>query len=177
MNVYVGSKNPVKVNAVREVIADYPMLRECDVFGIDADSGVSEQPRNLDETLMGAMNRAKRAFMRESYSFGIESGLMVVPYTKTGKMDLTACAIYDGQEFHLGLSSAFEFPIEVTRMIHENGIDANEAFFRCGLTADRKVGSSEGGIGLLTKGRVTRSDYTKQAIRMALIHLENRELY
>jgi len=41
-------------------------------------------------------------------------------------------------------------------LIHKEGIDANEAFYRCGLTSDRKIGSSQGAIGLLTKGRISR---------------------
>ena len=85
--------------------------------------------------------------------------------------------IYDGENYHLGLSCAFEFPPKVTQMIYEQDIDANEAFYRCGLTTDRKIGSSEGAIGLLTRGRISRKDYTKQAIQMALIHLENKELF
>ena len=54
----------------------------------------------------------------------------------------------------------WQFPIKVTQMIHEQGIDANEAFYLCGLTPNRKIGSSEGAIGMLTKGRINRKDYT-----------------
>jgi non-canonical (house-cleaning) NTP pyrophosphatase len=40
-----------------------------------------------------------------------------------------------------------------------------------------KVGSAEGAVGLLTKGRITRLDYIKQSIVMAMIHLENAKFY
>lgn len=177
MIINVASKNPVKVEAVRETLREYKDLAQYKVVGIETNSGVSEQPKSLDETVQGAINRAKAAYKKCVYSFGIESGLMGVPQTKTGNMDFCACAIYDGKNFHLGLSCAFEFPTKVTQMIHEQGIDANEAFYRCGLTTDRKIGSSEGAIGMLTRGRMSRKDYTKQAIQMALIHLENKDLY
>src|SRR3989344_1111962 len=177
MRINVASKNPVKVEAVKEVLQNYPDLVNCDVLGIETHSGVSKQPKSLEETIQGAINRAIAVFDGCVYSLGIESGLMIVPQTKTGSMDFCACAIYDGKNYHLGLSCAFEFPTKVTQMIHEQGIDANEAFYRCGLTIDRMIGSSEGAIGMLTKGRMNRKDYTKQAIQMALIHLENRELY
>ena len=177
MKINVASKNPVKVEAVREVLNIYPNLANYEVVGIETNSGVSKQPKPLEETVQGAINRAMAVFNSCVYSFGIESGLMIVPQTKTGSMDFCACAIYDGKNYHLGLSCAFEFPTKVTQMIHEQGIDANEAFYRCGLTIDRMIGSSEGAIGMLTKGRMNRKDYTKQAIQMALIHLENRELY
>lgn len=177
MKINVASKNPVKVEAVREILVDYPDFRDYDVCGIETNSGVSEQPKSLEETVQGAINRARAVFNGSVYSFGIESGLMLVPQTKTGSMDFCACAIYDGDNYNLGLSCAFEFPTKVTQMIHDDGIDANEAFYRLGLTTNKKIGSSEGAIGMLTKGRMSRKDYTKQAIQMALIHLENRKLY
>lgn len=177
MKINVASINPVKVESVKEIIKSYDFLKRAEVEGLNINSGVSEQPRSLEETVQGAINRARLVFNNCTYSFGIESGLMHVPQTKTGNMDFCVCAIYDGVDYHLGLSCAFEFPIKVTQMIHELGIDANEAFYRCGLTQDKKIGSSDGAIGMLTKGRITRKDYTKQAIQMALIHLENSYLY
>ena len=177
MKINIASKNSVKVDALREVLKNYPDLTNYKVIPLETNSGVSEQPKSLEETVQGAINRAKAVFHDCVYSFGIESGLMSVPQTKTGSMDFCACVIYDGENYHLGLSCAFEFPPKVTQMIYEQDIDANEAFYRCGLTTDRKIGSSEGAIGLLTRGRISRKDYTKQAIQMALIHLENKELF
>ncbi len=177
MRINVASKNPVKVEAVKEVLNSYPDLASYEIVGIQTNSGVSEQPKSLEETVQGAVNRATVVYNGCVYSFGIESGLMQVPQTKTGSMDFCACAIYDGKNYHLGLSCAFEFPTKVTQMIHKEGIDANEAFYRLRLTANKKIGSYEGAIGMLTKGRISRKEYTKQAIQMALIHLENKELY
>lgn len=178
MKINVASKNPVKVEAVKEVLNSYSNLADYEIVGVEVNSGVSEQPKSLEETVQGAINRAMAVFNDCCiYSFGIESGLMKVPQTKTGNMDFCVCAIYDGVRHHLGLSCAFEFPIKLNQMIHELGIDANEAVYRCGLTRDKKIGSSEGIIGTLTKGRMTRKDYTKQAVQMALIHLENKSLY
>lgn len=177
MKINIASKNPVKVEAVKEAIESYDFLKKAEVEGLKVNSGVSEQPKSLDETISGAINRAKLAFKNCAYSFGIESGLMSVPQTKTGSMDFCVCAIYDGKQHHLGLSCAFEFPPRVTKMIHELNIDTNEAFYRCGLTQDKKIGYSEGAIGILTGGRITRKAHAKQAVQMALIHMENSHLY
>lgn len=177
MKINIASKNPVKVEAVKETIKSYDFLNKAEVEVLKVNSGVSEQPKSLEETIQGAINRAGLAFNDCTYSFSIESGLMSVPQTKTGSMDFCVCAIYDGKQYHLGLSCALEFPVKVTKMIHELGIDANEAFYRCGLTRDKKIGCSEGAIGMLTKGRITRKDHAKQAIQMALVHLENSHLY
>ncbi len=177
MKITVSSKNPSKVEAVREILNEYKDFYNCEVIGVESKSDVSEQPKSIDETIQGAINRAKNCFKDCDYSVGIESGLMKVPNTKTGYMDVSCCAIFDGKQIHLGLSSAFEYPIKATKLVFEEGLDINQAFHKTGLTKNTKLGSSEGAIGLLTKGRLVRKEYTKQAIRTAMIHLENPELY
>ena len=52
------------------------------------------------------------------------------------------------------------------------GLDMTEASVKAGLSDNSDLGAKEGLIGIVTKGRLTRKDYTKQAIRTALIHLE-----
>ncbi len=177
MKVNVGSTNEVKVKAVIETIKDYNLFINSEVNSVNVKSEVSEQPISLDETIKGAMNRAKNAFQNCDYSLGIESGLMKVPNTKTGYMDVCVCAIFDGKNFHIGLSSAFEYPTNVVKFIFEEGMDATQAFNKIGLTKNPKIGSSEGAIGILTKGRLIRKEFTKQAIVNALIHLEFPELF
>lgn len=173
LNIKVGSQNKVKVGAVVEIIRDYPHLKDAEIEGVEADSEVSAQPKSLEETVRGAMNRAKNAFTNCDYGIGIESGLMEVPGAKSGYMDVCVCAIYDGREFHLGLSSAWEFPDKrVMDLILREGLDMSQAINKAGLTKNPRIGTEEGAIGILTKGRVDRKEYTKQALRTALIHLE-----
>ena len=172
MKIKVGSSNKIKIAAVQEMLQDYPHLKAAAVFAVEIQSGVADQPKSLEETIRGAMNRAKGAFQDCKYSFGIESGLMAVPNTKTGFMDVCVCAIFDGEEYHLGLSSAWEAPKQVMHHMIAEGLDMNQAVFKAGLTDNPKIGSAEGLIGIMTKGRLTRKEYTKEAIRTALIHLE-----
>lgn len=88
MKVIVASKNPIKIEAVKEIIKEYKDLANFQVEGIEANSGVSKQPKSLEETVRGAINRAITVFNNNYiYRFGIESGLMIVPQTKTGSMD------------------------------------------------------------------------------------------
>lgn len=174
MKIKVGSKNKVKVEAVKEALNDYNQFTQAEVEGLSADSGVSDQPKSLEETIEGAINRARNAFQDCDLSIGLESGLMPVPKSKTGYMDFCACAIYDGQNFHLGLSSAWEFPKkEILDDILNNNLDMSQAINKAGLTTNPDIGSEEGAIGILTKGRLNRKAYTKQAIITALIHLDN----
>ena len=62
MRIHVGSTNEVKVGAVREVSAEYPCIAGAEIVGVEAASGVADQPKTLDETIRGAINRAKAAF-------------------------------------------------------------------------------------------------------------------
>ena len=172
MKIIVGSKNKIKVEAVKEVLENYPHLSGAEVIEIEVPSEVADQPKSLEETVGGAMNRAKNAFDNCDYSFGLESGLMAVPNTKSGFMDVCVCAIYDGEEFHLGLSSAWEAPRAVTSHMIDGGLDMTQAALKAGYSSNPNLGSAEGLVGVMTKGRLTRKEYTKQSVITALIHLD-----
>ena len=175
MRVGVGSKNGTKVRAVAEVLLDYPMFAGAEVVSVDVDVEQFGHPKNLEETVAGAIDRAKRSFAGHAYGFGIEGGLMAVPYTKSGHMEVAACAIYDGMRVHLGLSPAYEWPKSVIESILHGGLDGSQAMKAAGLTLREKVGEHEGFVGVFTRGRTNRTEYNKAAVVMALMQLENPE--
>jgi len=177
MFINIGTKNLVKIDALKEIISDYDFLKSASVRSLNVDSLVSEQPLSLEETIKGAKNRAIHAFSNCAYSFGLESGIRKVFSTKSSYMDVTVCAIYDGSDYHLGLSSSFEYPKKVIDLVLQHGLDISQAFKKLNYTSKDNLGACEGVIGILTKGRLNRKDYTKQAIMTALIHLENKEKY
>ncbi len=173
MKIIVGSTNPSKVEAVREVLKQYSFLGKPEIVGVDVSSGVSSQPRTMEEIVQGAMNRAKNAYNHTNcdYSVGLESGLNKFPLV--GYLELTACVFHDGKKLYPGLSPAFPIPETVASLVLEQGLNLSQASYRAGLTTNPELGKSEGIIGVLTKNRVTRFDYTKYAIMMALIGIEN----
>jgi inosine/xanthosine triphosphatase len=178
MKLNVGSKNQVKIAAVQEAVLLYPeQFSNPEVIPVEVAIEEFGHPKSLEETIKGAMDRAKAAFGDCSYSFGIEGGLMAVPYTKTGFMEVGVCAIYDGKDFHLGLSSAFEWPKKVFDLIVNKGLDGSQAAREAGLTTHEKIGATERIISLLTKGKANRKDKTKDSVIMALTHLLNPELF
>ena len=97
MKIKIASQNQVKVEALKEILQDYPHLRNAEVIAVGVSSEVNNQPKSLEETIKGAINRSRNAYSSCNYSFGIESGLMAVPHTKTGYMDVCVCAIFDGK--------------------------------------------------------------------------------
>ncbi len=174
MRISVGSKNPVKIAAVKELLPDYGW--DATVIPMDVSSEISDQPTTLEETIQGAENRAKNAFVDVEYSVGIESGIMPCSQVPTGYLDMCACVIYDGKQFFHGISSLFEYPPKIIELIHQ-GREVSDAFHELGLANGERLGNQQGAIGLLTKGRVKRKEYTQQAIRTAFIRLENPSLY
>lgn len=173
MKIVVGSKNPAKVEAVREILQDYPHLKDAEVEGIEVASGVPEQPRSIEEMTQGAVNRARAAFGDCEYSIGLESGIMKIPHTKSGYLEGCVAVIFDGTDHHLGLSSGFESPdTEIVRLVIEEGYDFATAANMTGITNDPAIGKNQGVIGILTKGRLDRKAYTKEALRTALIHID-----
>ncbi len=173
MKINVGSNNKVKVDALKELTQDYSILNDADISPVSVKSNVSEQPKTMAETIQGAINRARNAFDNCSLSFGIEGGITQIPNTKSGYMNFCACAIFDGNEIHLGISSGFEIPKQIVNHIFEKDSCLGKAYNELGLSKKYDLGSDEGAVGLHTKVRVNRKEYTKQAIIMALIHLDN----
>jgi len=174
MKIGVGSNNKTKINAVAELLLGYPMFESATVVGVDVQIERFGHPKSLEETVAGAVNRAKQAYRNNDYGFGIESGLMVVPQTKSGYMEAAVCVIYDGEQIHMGISQAYEWPKKILDKILE-GMDGSQAMKAAGLTQHEKLGEHEGFVGIFTKGRINRTEYNKAAVVMALMHLENPE--
>lgn len=180
MVIAIGSTNKVKVQAVEEILKEYPEFAAAKVVSVSTQSGVSEQPLSLEETILGAKNRAKNAFEASQpcrYGFGIEGGLCPSPGTRTGFMALNICAIFDGTHHYVGFTPGFEVPPEILKFVLNQKMDLSQACFHSGITSKEKVGASEGLIGILTKGRTDRKRYMKECIAMALVQIENSLWY
>lgn len=164
MKITVGSKNPVKIAAVKDFFSE---KFDCLVEGVSADSEVSDQPKDLEETIFGAKNRAKNAFS-EGLSVGIESGVIPAPGTNSGYFNLCVCAIFDGKNFFFGTTPGFEYEQRIIDAVHE-GLEVSDAFSHAGYDKGR-LGDGQGAIGLYTKGEMPRKEYTELALMMAWIH-------
>ncbi|MBI4140823.1 DUF84 family protein, partial [Candidatus Woesearchaeota archaeon] len=101
MKINIGSQNPNKINAVKEVWQEYA-LGNAEIKSVIVASEVPAQPISLNEMIQGATNRAKNAFDNCNLSIGIESGLMPAEGTITGYLGACCCAIYDGKEVYIG---------------------------------------------------------------------------
>jgi len=177
MRVTVGSANKTKVDAVRAAMKEYEQFADAEVVALPVQIDEFGHPKNLEDVVAGAMDRAKQAFQECQYSVGIEGGLMTVPQTKTGFMEVAVCAIYDGAQYYLGLSPACEWPKAALHGILHKGLDGSQALRDAGFTDHPKLGTDNGLIAMLTNGRMDRTAYNKIAVQMALIQLLHPDYY
>lgn len=173
MLVVVGSKNPVKVKATQNILEK--IYENVEVIGIDVDSEVPDQPFGKEETIQGAINRAKNAYSYDfNLSIGIESGLMKIPNSITGYIDLQWCAIFDGDNITLGVSAGFEYPPKVVEEVLE-GKEVGDVMDK--ITGIENLGQKTGAVSYLSKGMLDRTENTEQCVLTAMIPRMNEKIY
>ena len=175
--VAVGSENPVKVTAVRAVFSR--IFSAVNVFAVKVNSGVPPQPFNED-TVRGAVNRAKEALRRchADFGVGIEAGLFSMPKAKlrTGFVDVQWCAIADSEgRISLGCGPGFEHPPAVIERVLREGVEIERAFEA--LTGEKNIGERAGAVGFLSKNLTNRREITEMCVLMALIPMLNKQWY
>ena len=173
MKVVVGSKNPVKLKATENILNQ--IYSQVEVEAKHADSEVPDQPIGLETTINGAINRAKNVFSTEfDLSVGIESGLLEVPHSITGYLDIQWCAIFDGEKITLGVSAGFEYPPLIIEKVME-GMEVGDVMDQ--VTGVDRLGEKKGAVSYLSNGLLDRTGNTEQCVLMAMIPRMNQKLY
>lgn len=176
MKIAVGSTNPTKVKAVENVMRR--IYGDVEVFGVEVQSGVSDQPIGIEEIVSGATNRARRALEenKADLGVGIEAGIYPFPGTLTGYLDVQVCAIASPDGLvTLGHGPGFEYPPLVIRRIISESVEAGVAMGE--LVNDLELKKKIGAIGVLSKGLLTRRELNEIAVLMAMIPRLNPELF
>ncbi len=172
MKIAIGSKNPVKIAAVRDgLIEAFPYA---EFVAVEASSGVSDQPIGDGETTKGAINRAQNALkeLNADLGVGLEGG---VKETEHGMMGTVWCAIVDKYgKVSLGGGLNYHIPWEVERMI-KNGIELGKAMDI--LSKQENTKHKEGSIGILTKGLIDRKKGYESLVRLAAAKHVSPEFY
>ncbi|SIS52438.1 DUF84 family protein [Salimicrobium flavidum] len=147
MKIYVGSLNPSKLTAVTDA---FP---EDTVVEMDVDSKVSSQPFSDEETLEGAIHRARECAMAQKADLGIglEGGVMEIDD------DLYLCnwgALVDQQEnIYTAAGARIPLPDEVHEQMNK-GLELGEVMEK--YTQKNDVRKQEGAIGIFTNGNMNR---------------------
>ncbi len=165
MRVVVGSKNPVKIEAVKEAFEQF-YTTKIEVVGSQVNSGVPEQPWGEEETIRGARNRAQESLTMNGvdYGVGLEGGVMELE----GKLFECAWVVIkdcNGKE-GVGGGLYFELPDLVATKIRQGG---ELGPIMDELTKEKDVKKKGGAIGIFTKGKLTRKQAYVHLVLQALV--------
>lgn len=172
MRIALGSCSASKVRAARAVLGR--AFPGAEITPVDVGSAVDPQPTNDDETIRGALHRAREARDRSGADLGvgIEGG---IHRDRRGVWVSAWVAIVDaaGRE---GLGSGLRF--RLPEWMARRALSGEEL----GAIVDACVGRPEahetwGAIGLLTAGLVDRQAALEQAIAAALPPFLRASLY
>ena len=172
--VIVASTNPSKIRAVEKGFSDLFPDVTFSFRGIDAPSDVRSQPMSEEETLHGAFNRMEFAHHHSPharYWVGIEGGCAF----EAGEVAVFAWVVVrSGPRTAKARTGSFYLPPEMVRRVGK-GVELGEVCDELFHRQDSK--RNLGAIGLLTGGRMKRSDYYRHAVILALIPFHERRLY
>lgn len=163
MKIAIGSTNPVKVRAARNVLKKiYPRAR---FVSLDAPSDVPAQPRGDAETRRGAVNRARAARKNADADLGIglEGGIVENEF---GTFTCAWCALVDRDgKIGVGGSANMWLPESVAARVRAGAElgDAMDAF--AGI---KNVKSKMGAIGVLTRGLTNRQAAYEFIVKLAV---------
>ena len=171
MKVLVGTKNPVKIEAVKDAFTKF--FPSFEVISKDAHPDRLAQPFD-DEVFKGAYDRACALSKGDiaDYYVGIEGGIITL--YNTSFLTSVVCIINNDGKIGFGIGPCVSMP--------QSFVDEMHSGIELGIIADRLSGKynmkQQGGITeILTKGVTQRKDPTTQAVLRALVPFVNKELY
>jgi inosine/xanthosine triphosphatase len=175
MIIFVGSKNPVKINSV--INAGSEAWPELQVIGIDVPSEISEQPMTDEETRQGATNRSRTVFKEGLKTLSIQQisssvvlgvGLEGGVFKKdNNELWSTVWATVTDKDGNLYESNGARF--KVPEIISKRILAGEEmgpimgSFF-----SDPNLKQKQGAIGAITKGFIDRTEEYTIIVKLAL---------
>jgi inosine/xanthosine triphosphatase len=169
MRVFVGSANPIKINATRAVMEK--IFDDVVVEDRHVDPAVPKEPWE-GEVLKGAVNRARKALQEGDLGVGIEAGIYRFD---DGLYDIQVCAIIDkrGVITHgQGMGFRYPPPIEDLLLKDMSVSEACEVLFK-----EKGEGRRGGAVGILSNGLMKRQQLTEQAVLAAMIPRIRKDIY
>lgn len=166
-SIAVGSTNPVKIAAARGVLSR--LVPDAEIRGVAVASTVADQPVGDDETIRGAIARARAA--REAadaqLGIGIEGGVVELAGGGMRTCAWAAVVAADGR-VGVGGSLAMPLPDRVAAWVRE-GMELGHAMDR--LVAETGTKHGKGASGILTAGLVDRRAAYETILAYALAPL------
>ncbi|MBU4452827.1 inosine/xanthosine triphosphatase [Patescibacteria group bacterium] len=172
--VIIASKNPVKIQAVKNGFEKMFSTQKFEFVGVSVSSDVADQPSTNDETYQGAKNRAHNAFSEvkdADFYVGIEGG---IEYIENEMEAFAWVFIQSAGRCGKARTGTFFLPKQVVELIRE-GKELGEADDIVFKRNNSKQGN--GAVGILTGDVIDRTKYYVEAVILALIPFKNVDLY
>lgn len=162
MKIGVGTLNPAKLDAVKRYAAEAGLTAE--VAGYTVPTGVSAMPMSDHETRLGAMNRARAILEADpgaDFGIGLEGGVSMLD-EQMFLVNWGAAADRSGRVITAGGAR-----IVLPKVLSEGILGGRELGDVVDDYVHQKDVHQHGGtIGILTDGRVTRSDMFLDILRL-----------
>lgn len=174
MKIAIGTLNKAKNTAVENIIK--LIWKDAEFISLETDSGISNQPKNDEEAIKGAINRAKYALDKTDADYGI--GLEGTVHTNSHGMFLhgwTAIINKDGV-IGLGQSASIELPGNIVHRIN-SGEELGPIMQELMKDNENKIRHKEVAGGILTQGLYIRIKEFEDATRCALAKFVSPEWY
>ena len=174
MKIAVGSKNPVKREAVHLAFSLVWPEELFEVEGVDVPSGVSDQPMSDEESIRGARNRAIAALEMTTaeYGVGLEGGLHRIGdyHFDSGWIVVRNRSGDEG----IGSTAKIMTPQKMLALVAA-GMEVGEACDRLfGVVNSRQA---EGHFGLMTHNAITRTQAYRDGVIVALSRFVHPHLF
>ncbi|MBO3842125.1 MAG: inosine/xanthosine triphosphatase [Candidatus Brockarchaeota archaeon] len=172
IRIAIGSKNPVKVKAVENVMRKIYGDVEIISFGVPTD--VSHTPLSDEECMKGAIKRAKDAIelAKADLGVGMEGGIV----KRLDRYFLTGwCVVIDKNgELAIGHGGGIELPKKIVEKVFGGE--------ELGNVMDKILGIKEtkrkmGAVGILTDGMIDRQEAWEKTLIYAMARKLKPELY
>ncbi len=173
--VIIASKNPVKIQAVKNGFGKMFPHQKFEFVGVSVPSNVADQPLSSDETFLGARNRANNASNEvgdANFYIGIEGGIEHFE----NEMEVFAWVYIKSSDGKYGKArtGTFFLPKQIVELV-KNGKELGDADDIVFKRYNSKQGN--GAVGILTKNVIDRTKYYTEAVILALIPFKNADLY
>lgn len=166
---YIASESPVKHAAVSRAFRK--VGRPVKLVSAPQSSGVNEQPKSLDETYEGAVNRHESLVRSigdaaEGFLVTIESGIFT-PRAEHNYFGTTTLIVEKNGERHVGIDVDVEFPASMTDRVPSEFKDLGEL-------VKREFGATTSDpFPYFTNGKINRQKILENALYNVLIQFKD----
>jgi inosine/xanthosine triphosphatase len=162
MHIGIGSTNPAKIKAVRQVIEGREGLN-AEVAPLNLSSGVPSQPFSDKETKEGAINRARACISEGKVQIGIGlEGGVIDSAEGMYLCNWGALATGNGELF-VASGAKFPLPEYIAREVR-NGRELGDVMGE--FTQNMDVRKKEGAVGIFTAGYVSRDEMFTHVVKL-----------